>query len=550
MMRKLISSLRQNTSGAAAVLFALMLPPLLGIGAVSVDLASMYLAERKLQGVADAAAAAAVEGDIVDDGHDAAQAMIDQSNLSNVNLVDFTTGSYERDASIDFDERFTPNDPEVNAARLVLRQQVPLFFASVIFGRQNSDVVAEATAARSDMVAFDLGSKLLTANGGLPNALLSQLAGVGLNLSDADIAKLVATQVDVVTLANALRTQQGEPNRLFGEVYDTPSSLSQIVKAMAVASPDPQAATLLNNLAGNLAGDDVTMSQLIDIGPYASHDVDDGRTGVKVDLYTLLRATLEASHGPHYTVDLNVTVPGMASAKLRLAGGYSYERSPFLSISNAGDVTLRTALTRVYLEGTIAPALSQLVSIKLPLFVELAPATAQITDVNCDVGSTQQGVTVEVTPSLGTAAIANVATDQFDNLSAEPSLQDAMIVDTLLIDITGYSRTSLGGDDPQDVSFSADEIAAGVRKDIGTSNLISGTLASLIGSLNLQVKLAGLSLGLNKTTLANSATTSLLSVAPAVDNLVNSITDAAGLKIGVAQVGINRLSCGQPAIVG
>ena len=507
MMRKLISSLRQNTSGAAAVLFALMLPPLLGIGAVSVDLASMYLAERKLQGVADAAAAAAVEGDIVDDGHDAAQAMIDQSNLSNVNLVDFTTGSYERDASIDFDERFTPNDPEVNAARLVLRQQVPLFFASVIFGRQNSDVVAEATAARSDMVAFDLGSKLLTANGGLPNALLSQLAGVGLNLSDADIAKLVATQVDVVTLANALRTQQGEPNRLFGEVYDTPSSLSQIVKAMAVASPDPQAATLLNNLAGNLAGDDVTMSQLIDIGPYASHDVDDGRTGVKVDLYTLLRATLEASHGPHYTVDLNVTVPGMASAKLRLAGGYSYERSPFLSISNAGDVTLRTALTRVYLEGTIAPALSQLVSIKLPLFVELAPATAQITDVNCDVGSTQQGVTVEVTPSLG-------------------------------------------GDDPQDVSFSADEIAAGVRKDIGTSNLISGTLASLIGSLNLQVKLAGLSLGLNKTTLANSATTSLLSVAPAVDNLVNSITDAAGLKIGVAQVGINRLSCGQPAIVG
>ena len=481
MLRKLLTALWRDTSGAAAVLFALALPPLFGIAAVSIDLASMYLSERRLQGIADAAAAAAVEGDIVSDGRQAAQALIDRSNLAQINLVDFKTGSYARDASVDFAKRFTAGDPDVNAAQVVLREQVPLFFAS-IFGAKNSDVVAKATAARSDMVAFDLGSKLITATGGLPNALLSQLAGVGLNLSDADVAKLVATKIDVVTLADRLRTQQGAPDKLFGDVMDTPTSLSQIVRAMAATSGDAQAATLLDNLAGNLAGDDVTMSQLIDIGPYRSYDVDDGRTGVKIDLYTLLRATLEASHGPHYTVNLDVSVAGLTSAKLRITGGYSYERSPFLSISNAGDVTLRTALTRVYLEGTVAPALSQLVSIKLPVFIELAPATAQITDVDCDVGSADEGVTVAVTPSLGTVAIANVATDQFDDLTAEPSLTDAAIVDTLLIDITGFSRTSLGGDDPQDVTFSTAEIAAGVRKDVGTTNLVSGTLASLIGS--------------------------------------------------------------------
>ena len=72
----------------------------------------------------------------------------------------------------------------------------------------------------------------------------------------------------------------------------------------------------------------------------------------------------------------------------------------------------------------------------------------------------------------------------------------------------------------------------------------------MIGSLNLDVTIGGLSLGLNKTVLANSATTSLLGVAPAVDSLIDSITDVAGLKIGVAEVGIDRLRCGQPAIVG
>ena len=72
------ASLARCDSGAAAVLLALSLPVLGGVAALAVDLSSLYLAQRRLQGIADSAAAASISGDMAN-GEAGARAVLAQS---------------------------------------------------------------------------------------------------------------------------------------------------------------------------------------------------------------------------------------------------------------------------------------------------------------------------------------------------------------------------------------------------------------------------------------------------------------------------------------
>jgi uncharacterized membrane protein len=548
-MRKFLRKLGQDTSGAAAILAAMAAPALVGVAAVSIDLASLYLAERELQGLADSAAAAAVSGDIATSGQNSAAALLARKGVGPEAIFLFEAGTYVRDPEIDIDERFVPSASDINAARVVLRREVPLFFAGLFFGRQKSPIVAEATAARSDMVAFELGTKLLSLSSSLPNKFLSALAGTELGLTDQEIARLAGRQVDVITLADELRGRQGDPDLMYGQVFDATSSLSDVVTAIGSASGDPSTTAILSRVASELTGDGVVMSELIELGVLRSLDVDDGQTGVTVDAYTLLRAVIEASHGPSYVIEVDANIPGLTSAKVRIAGGYGYERSPWLTISQAGDVVLRSALTRIYVQGNVTPALAQLGSIRLPLYVELAPAEAQITDVECDSSSPDNGVRIGVTPSLGKLAIADVSLDQFDNLAIEPSLGDARLVTTPVLAVRGFAAASLGGLQTQQVSFSMAEIERGMRKEVGTVDIVEGATTSLLDTLHLEVSTVGLSLGLTGGALRTATISGLLSVAPAIDGVLTQLTNTVGLKVGVGEVGVLRLSCGAPALV-
>ncbi|MGX7894805.1 TadG family pilus assembly protein [Tsuneonella sp. HG222] len=547
--KRRLNELRADEDGSAVVLFAFSAPALLGLAAISVDLASLYLSERELQGLADAAAAAAVSVDIESQGRSAAELLIARRGLESQNIALYETGTYARDAAIAFDDRFSAGGSNVNAVRIRLSRVAPLFFAS-IFGRSDSTVAAEATAAKNDMVAFELGSKLLSLSSSLPNQFLSRLAGSELNLTDQDIARLAATQIDVVTLADRLRAEQGEPDRNFGETYDAVSGLVDIVEAMAAASPDSATSGMLLGIVASLSGEGIVMSELIDLGPLGLNDVDDGKAGIRVDAYTLLRNVLEASHGDQYAVELNVTVPGLASTKVGIAGGYGFQRSPFMSVSEAGNVILHSALTRIYVDGRLATAVPQLPSVRFPLYLELAPADAQIVRVECDRENSSNGVDVEVRPSLGQIAIANVDVAQFDNLSVAPTLLDGVIVNSAAFSVTAFANASLGGAQVQTLHFSIEEIEQGARKEAGTVDLAQGTTQSLLDDAQFEVKTIGLTLGLSTSTVSAATRTALAGVTSQIDNLYGQISNIAGVKVGVAEVGINRLRCGSPMLVG
>ena len=546
MIGKLRSILRDDR-GASAVLFAVALPPLMGVAAVSVDMGSLYLAERQLQGVADAAAAAGV-GAVNPAGEAAAVAQaITDSGADGITVQEMAAGEYVRDRSIEYRERFDSSSPNQNALRVVLKQDVPLFFGRLLTGTSTSSVTAQATATRINLAGFMLGTRVLQ----LPpvaNNLLSALAGAPLNLSQLQLNLLASTNIEVVDFAAALGPLVGQEGATFGEILEAGVPLNVAVQAMADASGNSALTTLLDKIALDLGDENIDMSTMFDLGPLADSDVNDGHAGAAVDSYSLLRAMLEASLGESYMVNLDTSIVGLAAVKVRLAGGHRDVSSPWLSINTMNEVTLRTSETRLLVQAQTNPILGLPSLLNIPLYVELAPAEATVTDIVCDAGAAQNGVYVSAKPSIGTIAIANPGTTGFDNFSVPLTLRSATLLNAQLVSVTGFSKLALGGNVATTLRFSPDDIAHRRTKSVRTTDLLTGATASVARDVKLDVHILGLGLGLGP--VASLVGSTLNTVAPGLDGLVNQLTSALGVKLGVADVTVDRMRCGRPTIVG
>ncbi|RIV89220.1 pilus assembly protein TadG-related protein [Aurantiacibacter zhengii] len=537
-----------DEDGASAVLFGLALPPLMAMGAFALDLGSLYLAERRLQNIADAAAAAAVSAgaDVAKEGIVAE--VIAENGVRDVSILAVLDGEYRRDKTISWQERFDQTSLYPNATRVQLTQDVRLFFGSFVTAGASSQVTASATAARTDMAGFMLGTRVADLPGGLADNLLSALAGTALNLTPADVGVLSNTQIDVLDFAEALGPLQEMEGETFGAIFEAGTPLHQAVQAMADASDDPQLAAVLERVAALASSDFVQLSDLIDLGPLGNTDVNDGRSGVSVDAYSLLRSLLQAAHGDSYEATLKTDVTGLASVNVRLAGGYSEERSPWLTVDTMGDVTLRTAETRLSVVAGLLPVAGLGGGMRVPLYTELASAEAQMTDIVCDAGDGSDGVYIEAKPSIGTAAIADVNTDLFDDFSAPLWLEPARVVNTSLLKVNAYADISIGGDVAQEIHFTPEDVDDRQTKTVGTIDALEGTARSLAEDVDLDVRALGL--GLNLGGVASLVGNALGTAAPSLDILVNQLTGLLGVKLGAADVTVDRLRCGRPTLVG
>lgn len=550
---RLSQNIQRDCNGAAATIFALALPVVLGVAAVAVDLSNLYLAERRLQGIADAAAAAAVGGDIAAGGRQKVQAMITQSGEANVSISKFVPGHYKRDAAVAFDQRFTPNDPAVNAVRINLRQQVPLFFGQIITGKNTSAVSVEATAARDAMVAFELGTQLATLPGGLSNTLLSLIAGVNLGLTQDDITALANAKVDVRKFAQALRARNANGSGTLEDSLDKRTSLKDVIGALSDTTSGSAAVTL-GKVAQLTAKKQVAAGDVVDLGPWGGSELVDARLDAKVEVYSLLRSLLEASAGKSYHVELDANVAGAASTRVRIAGGNGFARSPWLTLDKYGDMVLRTAETRIGLDVEVGKnLLGPLANLRIPLYVEIASAEARISNVSCNGPVSAQSVTVAAKPGIGTVAIADYNVADFANFSKKLPLKYAELVSVLLlISVDGFAEVPVGGNQTHSLTFTRAQIDALTRKQAGTQDVLTAAIGSLISRLGIKVKLLGLGLGigLSDIQILGVVTNALTTLTPGLDTLVNQLTGILGVKLGVAEVATNGLSCGQPMIVG
>ena len=156
---RIMARLRADRSGNVSILVGTGMTMLIGASALAVDVGSIYFDQRRLQGIADAAALAAASSQV--DSRAAALRAISAACDCDIRLMEVTSGTYTRDAAIDPDLRFAAGGNDGNAVRVTVQQVHPLIFGRYLLDRDTSDIRASATASRVGYTAFSLGARPL-----------------------------------------------------------------------------------------------------------------------------------------------------------------------------------------------------------------------------------------------------------------------------------------------------------------------------------------------------------------------------------------------------
>ncbi|MGN6271331.1 MAG: TadG family pilus assembly protein [Sphingomonas sp.] len=541
----MISRLARARRGGVGIMVAAAMPILLGATALAVDLGSAMLETRQLQGAADAAAMAAAGDPSRADA--LARASLATSRWPGAVAVTTTTGHYSGDASIAPADRFVPGSGSANAVRVTLRTPAPSYFAR-IFGIRSIPLARSATAAQINLASFSLGSRLAAVNGGLVNGLLGGLTGSNLSLSVMDYNALAGANIDLFDFIDALRTTASLRAGSYDNALDASVTTGQILQAaasVAQANGDLAAAAALRLLTAQSPDRSIKLGALIDPGLLGGQDkVDPG--AFKLNVMDLVTAALEtATPTRQVSLDMGAGIPGLAQTKLTVAIGERPNHSPWLAVTDNGEPVIRTAQARIYAETTIGGAslLGTIVSIKLPLYVEMASAEARLKAIDCSTDASR-GVTIEAKTGPSTIAIGSVDTSRLQDFTSELAVNKVSLVHALLLNVNGRARIDLGAAESwQPVSFDATEIANASVQTVSSGSAVAGIAESLIR--NLQLDVSGLALG----PIVSALGSTLMLVAPVLDGVIDTVTNTLGVHYGQADVRVTGLRCGTPALV-
>lgn len=547
----------KNKRGAISIITALSALVLIGFTAGAVDFGNIFLRTRQLQGMADLAAMAAA--------HDLPHAQTAAAATAQANRWDapvdtqVATGIYQPLASLAIDKRFVPDTTtSMNAAQVTLKSTADLYFASILLGRNSLVISRTATAARAEVASFSIGSRLLSLQGGVANAVLSGLLGSTVSLSVMDYNALAGAQVDLFQYSNALKSRlnltAGSFNQTLATKMTTADALGGIADVLN-ANGNSSAATAMQTIANAAGNQQIEMGNLMNLGPYGDQDYvnPNGGSGVTVSALDLATAALGIAQGGHQVqFNLATGVPGITSVTAKLAIGQRPANSPWIAITDKNDVIVRTAQARLWISMQVAPAgaaLAGVASINVPLIVELASAQAKLSEIDCGATATDNSVTLSVQPSIGQAALASLNSSDISDFETPLDLRSFTLINTPLIRVSGFADIKLGGVTWQDVKFSGSDIAAGTVKTVKTDDLVQGVFSSLLDKLNLSVNLLGLGIGLGQGPVTSAVNSSLSAVATPLDGVVNSLTSLLGVGLGEADVRVNGLRCNAVALV-
>ncbi|WP_411342117.1 TadG family pilus assembly protein [Sphingopyxis sp. J-6] len=536
-----LSILVRNRRAGISIMSALGLTMLIGSAALAVDVGSLYLDRRKLQGIADAAAMAAAARP--GEERAAAQRIIAASCACTITVAALTSGTYTPDAAVEAERRFVAGGGSPNAVRVTLTRNRPLFFGRFLTGRSESMISATATGARRGYAAFSLGSRVAAVHGGVPNALLSALTGSQVNLSVMDYNALASADIDLLAFSDALRTEIGADVLTFGQTLDTQVTTPQVLSALAQAS-DGQVATALEHLASKALPRALVPSRAIDLGPRSSSIRIDAANPVKVNALDLARAMLLLGNA-NRQLDLSLasSLPGGSGVDLALMIGEPPAHSPLIAVTDTNDVVVRTAQVRFKLDAKVSTPLA---AVQIPVLAELGSASARISDIQCQ-GAGNGSVSLAVTTTPATLAIGTVASADFQNMQRQLDPQPARLLRLPLASVDGEAELVLSDLAEKPLGFSRTEIDAGKMKTVESTGLVAGAAKSLSDRMDLRVNILGL--GLNAKALTSLVGDTVGLAAPVLDTLIADITGVLGVHVGEADARVNALRCGKAKLV-
>lgn len=557
--RRFISRLKRDDSGVTMIITALFMSVILTVSAMAVDVGYIYLQNRKLQGLADLAAIAAASD--LENAQRAAQRAVDIDNWPEPLDVVVTTGSYTADPSLSAERRFVANGTPRNAARVLLRSRSPLFFGAAILNQETVDIARSGVATTVEMTSFSIGTRLASLQGGIANSLLSALTGSKVSLSVMDYEALLKTDVELLKYVEALRTRLDLKAATFNETLtaklDTGTAIDVLADVVRAAGGGRAAAALDDLANATIKAADIAVGDIIDVGRYGAQDRVSlrGQTSVKANVMDIANAALTlAGEGRQVKLDLGATIPGLASIEVWLAIGERPNETPWFTVTDRSEPVVRTAQTRLYILTKIAPgagilSTNGIVSVELPIYIELASAEAKLDSVSCPADPAKRVVNMLARPSIGHISIASIDRTKLNNFKAPLVESPATLASVLVLQVTGKARVDLGGTTWKPLKFTQKDITDGAIKTASTDDIAQSLASSLFKNVQLDVKLLGLGLGLGKGPVETAVSNLLGSVAKPLDGVLNQVTGLLGVQLGQADVRVNGLRCHAAALV-
>lgn len=540
---------RGDEKGSVAIMAGLFFVMCAGLLAFAVDIGSLYLERRVLQGVSDLAAIAGA-GDI-----ERAEQRVEDTLAANgvAAEYDVVRGLYLADPDVAPEKRFSPGRTPFNAVQVTLKQPGTIFFARA-FSVQEPEISVRAVAARAEMAAFGLGSRLVSLQGGVANQVLSALIGGSVSLSVMDYRALADADIAVADALSALASSGKVRAGTYGEVLEAAVSLGdylQVLAEVAGGNGDATAALALRRLARSAGSRlDVPLSTMIDAGPFASLIVGDKAPGFDLGasaLELVSFATTLANGERQVEIELDLGVPGIARTRLVLAIGEPMQGTTLMAAGGPG-TRISTAQLRLRLLAEVGgEGLFRTIRLRLPVYLDLAHATAVLDRVACR-SSGAVSVRVGAKPGLASLWIGEVDPDAMADFSVPAPVERTRIADLPMIRVDGFSHVESGSARARSVTFSRSDIGKAPGRTLASDALLQTAVTSLLGDLSLEIRMLGM--GLGEVAVSDAVTDTLARVAAPLDSTLNTLLGVLGVNVGEADLRLLGVRCDGGVLAG
>ncbi|MGB3627601.1 MAG: hypothetical protein WA989_17360, partial [Henriciella sp.] len=340
----------------------------------------------------------------------------------------------------------------------------------------------------------------------------------------------------------------------YDEVLQSEASLADMIGAMAQSSDGSfRARTVLEELADDpaAAGFDVELASLFDFGDAGRFQLGDPPKGLSLQLEAVQMLTvgaLAANHDRQLELDLGGDVPGLASTRVWLTVGERPQSTTWFSLADESHTYVSTAQLRLFIEAAVETGglLSDKL-VRLPIYIELASAKAQVKDVICEHRQRKvKRVDIDVHPAILDLRIADLPRG-LESLGDSQDFELAKLMDTGLIRVSGYARATLASQEPETLRFHASQIGQD-PKTVETTDALQGALPSMVETLELNVDVGGFIIG-SPDIVNELVADALQTAAEPVDMIVHGFTDLLGVSLGEADVWVHDAQCNRAVLV-
>lgn len=567
----------RDRRGNVAITTALVSPLILYCLGLGIDYGMMTLQQQRLQQLSDigaitaasdiANANSALLANLQTNGTTAALASgssyltsagsitLDAANSGQYEtLANMVLGTYTADAAIAPGSRFSSGSSPYDAVKVTLTQKAVMPFASAFASAPT--LSATGTASSERLAAFSIGSRLASLNGGVLNQLLGSLLGTKISLNLVDYQSLISANINLVSFLDLLATDLKLTAVSYNDLLATDVTYDKILGALGKSSNlSPTVVRIINGLGKSLGSTQLTvkLQDILNLGPEGKNIIGTGpnpNLASNISVMNFLSATaMAANQQKQIAVDLGAALPGVATAKLTLAIGEIAQQTPAAAVGAPGTV-IRTPQVRAAIE-VVVSGLSLIAGLKLrvPLYVELAPAEAKLAAITCVGGNMPNAVVgVDAVPGVAEIALGDVDTSAFVNFGSKPRVTPATIVDSLLLKVLASAQVDIANMSPSRLTFQPMEIAAGTIKTVSTKDSLTSAVQSLLKNADISIQLLILTIGTPKAVLSAVGDTLSLVTAP-VDQLLFNLLGLLGIGIGQADIQVTDARCMQPVLV-